>query len=429
MKTSYDIAYVGKNPLSLMAALIQTGRGKNVAVIDDSLVGGGSFQASFANELEKQFFIRTLSLSGVNLEDSDRFFSPAPLRVVVGNIHLSLGSSFHANFMELTRKILSPHEEKETLHMFNDPVAFNETMASYVLRLSNRFELSGRTDPAAFLKDAPPEFKVLLHHTSRMSKTRAGSLKEMALLSTVLSSFIVAGTWSDSSAPWLLLSLLSPRYRVETDLLVEHLQTLFLAKGGRILVGDTKEIIPSSFFSHHILLSSGEKVKTRFLVVAGDLSSSIPLWTYRKTPSIRSFIIGTIHDFSYPEDTLVMLPRDQGTKLAFAFVTRHNGFCNLCVAVRENHGEQIGHLLSYFQTEVSSMISTSVISKISFHQEIMGPFFHWEDGILSAGLSDHRLGYVNKSGFMRAVPRSAVWGSGAGHNLGLLSLLLSVRRK
>jgi hypothetical protein len=136
-----------------------------------------------------------------------------------------------------------------------------------------------------------------------------------------------------------------------------------------------------------------------------------------------------ITSFSFPEDTLFFLPRAQGTKLAFAMVTRNEGSCSLSVAVRENRGEHFGHLLPYLQREVSALISTTALSGISFHQKVQGPSFHWENGILSTGHPDSRLGHVDQMGFMHPVPKSAVWGSGAGHPLGLLSLLLLMRRK
>lgn len=234
----YNDIVVGQNYVSLIVAINKV-RSRRVLVIDEPNVVLGRGWYQYIGETEKYL----LELIGLNhkidaLKYINSYLTQINTIIYLNDKIIELGSSPADNIRELLRKLpeLFGKELMDMLHQI-EPASFNQHCLTIFQNLANEASESGKSLTDCFGKlTADPVLKGLYSNILSSFKGSKNNLKakQFNFVLQVLFQTLFSNSGSVLESMYLMTSILSPRYRVNEEKLVEDLTFEFKQLGGSL---------------------------------------------------------------------------------------------------------------------------------------------------------------------------------------------------
>ncbi|MEX1099770.1 MAG: hypothetical protein WEB87_05050, partial [Bacteriovoracaceae bacterium] len=237
LSNSYEHVIVGKSYVSIVFAIIQKVRfsASNLIVDDDRFKLGDKWNNNIG-ELER----KTLESLGERyqiscLSEINKYIDQTNTMIFLNDKMVELGVSPFSNIKELARK-LPECFSKEFINSLSqvDPEQFDQEVDRFYDAVLDEAMIRTNEDPKSLFRASGALESVFSRFLEHLKEDKLVT-KQLhyilqALFQTILSNFV-----SETETRYLLSSILSPRYQVDTKRLEEEL--LFIYKN---MGGDTK---------------------------------------------------------------------------------------------------------------------------------------------------------------------------------------------
>lgn len=235
LKSRYIDTIVGKNYLSLIYGILKITKNKSeVLIIDepDALMGNHWYKN--IGEIEKQVFEkigRKYHLQSI--QKMDNYLTPINTIILLNDKMIELGSSPFANIREISRK-LPECFPKELLFRLNDigPEIFDKKCSEFFKSMADKVfvnqDRKGFSFSSVDLISIFDEFLSFINQPGLLTE-------QVHYVLQVLFQTFFSNTKNDNESRYLLTSILSPRYKVDEQGLLDELQFEFRNHGGDII--------------------------------------------------------------------------------------------------------------------------------------------------------------------------------------------------
>ena len=237
LNKKYDTSIIGFNYISLLKGITALSRGDSVVIINDR---GGSFSGRSdlnLGEIDLELLKAAAYSSHIStFEDIESFLTKRNTLIYIDNIFIEFSDSPFTNLKELARNFPSSFAR-----------LFHEQFASYSPQeFDHEFaQLSRAVAKKSFLSNSASDFESsfieLFSKLRPLFQTffdliQAGDkeAKEIHYVLQVMFQHSFCGKSSILECSYLLISLLSGRYHVNEQVLIEKLLKIFRAGGGEI---------------------------------------------------------------------------------------------------------------------------------------------------------------------------------------------------
>ncbi len=295
---TFDMLTIGHNYLSYIYALDLLRQGKDVALIHDHRLNYGDLYLGSIGQLEKNFLQQwgTDNKIGpfINL---DNYLTKSPYTVILGQKRIRLGDESCRNYLELARKLpfcfLSGKSIKKQFSRQNYMASFDNAFDELCWGVTQQFykaEKEQKIQLSELFEQCPEMILQIYHDFSNTINTEIDmdpadiwSMRTFLYMLRGYHQVKLSFKYTQLQLFHLLLSLLSPNYKVDTCRLMEDLHQEFIKEGGKY-----KVTCLDDWRFHHsrpwrVQLNSFEGIlKPRKIALFAGEVSSLPL---RVTPS------------------------------------------------------------------------------------------------------------------------------------------------
>lgn len=280
LSNSYHQIIVGKSYVSLIFAILQKAK-SNVdnLVLDDERFEIGDKWNNYIGELEKKAITALGERHGIScLEKIDQFIEPSNTMIFLNDKMIELGASPFSNIKELARKLPECFSASFIDGISKiDPEKFDQEVdIFYQSVLDNVFGVrkgDSSRFPASESELLEPLFKRFMEHL----KSDKAITKQLHYILQALYQTILSNMLSQDEIRYLLASILSPRYRVDTERLEDELTFVYKTMGGHTKKARAQEFEIYKNKLEYVLLDSYEGiVRTDQVFLFGHFGKSVP---------------------------------------------------------------------------------------------------------------------------------------------------------
>ncbi|MCO4794785.1 MAG: hypothetical protein KC493_13785 [Bacteriovoracaceae bacterium] len=245
---NYDLTMVGKSYLSMLFSMEFIDWGQNTLVIDDKRLQFGPLYSGILNQIDVNFLETWGEDRGIEpLAQIQKYLRPVSLSFYIDKQWLKLGGSPEQNLLELHRKfpklfgVVDSTEGETGDDSEKEIQTFNDCYFNFARRMSQncfRFRTLQNLNIQTFLNLCPREildqfkvFKSQLDHNKKLDLIPLHQ-KTFFYLSRGFIQKKLSMRGNDLELFHLMMSLLSPCYKLDEEALMIDLEPVFKGKGG-----------------------------------------------------------------------------------------------------------------------------------------------------------------------------------------------------
>jgi len=280
LSNSYNSVIVGKSYISIAFAILQKNKfGIENLVLDDESFQLGDKWNTNIGEIEK----KTLQKLGTsyNIEPLcriDEFVEQNNTLIFLNEKMIELGSSAFSNIKELARKLPQcfSNEFIEGLEQIV-PENFDAQVDSFFNKVAtDAVEEKQLDEKKIFLGDSEPLESVFVRFLKYLESDKLVTSQLQYILQALFQT-LLSNVLSQAESRYLLASILSPRYRVDTKRLQEELMFSYKSLGGRSKRAKVQRFELYKNKLDYILLDSFEgAIKTDEVYLFGHFEKGAP---------------------------------------------------------------------------------------------------------------------------------------------------------
>jgi hypothetical protein len=242
LNQNVDSVLIGHNYMTFLLSLGLQSRGKKILVLDDDRFNYGDFFTNTVSKIDIEFLkAHGQKFNNQALLDLDSYLTIIPEFFHIGKTQVFLGQRPSENLQELLRKFPTIFNHNEWASQIN-LTQFNQDFDHYCVTIAEKLVLAVKKTKWQQVFDIPEKPLVLskLLDSLSLALSKKDQLNESSRLELnalvylfrgfYQNRFSIAGSQLEFSH--MIISLLSPLYRLNHEKLTSELRTLFLEKGG-----------------------------------------------------------------------------------------------------------------------------------------------------------------------------------------------------
>ncbi len=240
LNSKYDCVIWGKSYLSVIFALSQIiKKNKSVLIIDDSDAQMGELWCSNIGEVEKYSLSRIGAQIDIQpLQKIDNYIRPLSTIVQLNEKMIELGQSPYANIRELSRKLPEcfPLSMLKTIEKYGEQ-KFNEDFFKFCSDMSENIFIEGSKN----FKTTSSSIKIIFEVFLSFIKSSSEASEQFYYTLQALYQTFHSNLKEENSLCYLLCSVLSPRYELDSSALLNDLLFDFKSLGGDVTESSVEE--------------------------------------------------------------------------------------------------------------------------------------------------------------------------------------------
>ncbi|MCO4753560.1 MAG: hypothetical protein KC478_03715 [Bacteriovoracaceae bacterium] len=280
LSNSYDSVIIGKSYVSIIFAIVQKERhnAQNMILDDERFQLGDKWNTNIG-ELEK----KSLEALGRNYNIDclcriEQFVSQSNTLVFLNEKMIELGSSPFSNIKELARKLPECFSTEfiEGLEQIVPETFDAQVDAFFTKTVAQAFENQNVDLKSLFAGNSEPLESIFNRFLSYLKNDKLIT-NQLHYILQALFQTLLSNVLSDEESRYLLSSILSPRYNVDTKSLEEELMFAYKSMGGKSKTAKVQDFEIYKGNLEYILLDSFEGlIKSREVFLFGHFGEELP---------------------------------------------------------------------------------------------------------------------------------------------------------
>ncbi len=234
LNSKFESILLGKNYLSLIFGILKIKASKeSVLVIDDPNCSLGGLWHKNLGEVEKRSLYNIGQKYNVqSLKEINNYLIPTNTLLKLDEVLIEFGQSPFANIRELSRKLPQcfPIDLVETLEKFGEE-QFNKDCSIFLDDITARLELIGINKDFSINQSS---LKIIYDQFLSFLDSHSIVSEQLHYVLQVLFQSFFSNLKDEDGSRYLLTSILSPRYSLDVDTLMNDLNFEFKSLGGSI---------------------------------------------------------------------------------------------------------------------------------------------------------------------------------------------------